>query len=237
VRWTALKEASRYRISLNGPTPLRIDLKPEDVAFTDEGTARLIRRVCSLTWPAERADLVPGAAYFIEVQARRGIAGPWVGTEEAHRFEILEEKPAEGVHQRVEEIRRLAVDDFTRDLLTAGIYAQEGLFMDAIDFYARLVDVSDIPELKVTLGDLYQVVGLHRQAGASYQQVIEREPGSEARAAAELGLGRLYAVWNMHQRALEHFECARAMFIELGFPTEAEAVEKESAKSRRKVLD
>jgi tetratricopeptide (TPR) repeat protein len=115
----------------------------------------------------------------------------------------------------------LSLNGEARLLLEADLYAREGLLAEAITAYQKFLLVQDIPEVRVTLGDILLEVGLSRLAANTYREVLDRNSEIAAQAAAEFGLGRVeYNRINLNQAAC-HFSKARELYTSLSLKKEA----------------
>ncbi|HSU84146.1 MAG TPA: hypothetical protein VLR69_17130, partial [Thermoanaerobaculia bacterium] len=129
-------------------------------------------------------------------------------------------------------IATLPLDKASRLLLTAGTYARHGLYTDAIASYEEALQAQEIPEARVTLGDLYLTVGLAALADREYRQALTGAPAPAAQAAAELGLGQVAYVRKLFDDARAHLDRARELYIKLGLPAEAESARAAAASLR-----
>jgi tetratricopeptide (TPR) repeat protein len=120
------------------------------------------------------------------------------------------------------QIATLPLDPASRLLLTAGANAQAGLIADAIAAYDEALRSEEIPEARVTLGDLYLANGLAKLANREYRQVLAGASDSAVQAAAELGLGQAACFGKRFGDARMHFEHARQLYADLGLVAQAE---------------
>jgi tetratricopeptide (TPR) repeat protein len=107
-------------------------------------------------------------------------------------------------------------------LLTAGIYAQAGLYAYAIVTYGEALELQNFPEARVTLGDLYSSVGLIMLAESEYRQALAGASDPVARAAAEFGLGQVAYCRKLFSEARAHFERSQKLYASVGLLAEAE---------------
>ncbi|MCP4664244.1 MAG: tetratricopeptide repeat protein, partial [bacterium] len=184
--------------------------------------------VCSYSLPADHPGLPPGKTSFLNVGYRTSIAARVARKEESPPIERLSEEKARAARRRLAAIAALPVPQAIRGLLEAGAYAEHGLYADAIAAYRRTLALLPQETIRVTLGDLYLQVGLHRFAFARYQEALDRSDDPAVDAAATFGIGRLYAARRNHGEALCHFRKAERLYAQLGLDEE-KAVAKQAA--------
>jgi hypothetical protein len=231
--WTPVSEATDYAIDLTGPKPFKVYLDASSVDCTAKwGDVT----VCTLPYPDKEPDLPPGTISFLAIHARRGIAAPLREEAQPGRLKRLAPDKAEEIRRQLERLGNLPLDEQSRQLLAADIYAQEGLFTDAISSYRRVLATRDTPEVRVTLGDILLKIGLLRPAARLYQEVLDRNPGVAVTAAAEFGIGRVEYARRSFDHAESYFRKARDLYSALGLKEEAEAAERGAEEARRKRL-
>jgi tetratricopeptide (TPR) repeat protein len=169
-------------------------------------------------WPA----LEPEKPVLLEFGSRQALTAPLRQVREVYEIHLLPASEQSRVRENLSQIAALSMDKASRLLLAAGVYAQSGLYADAIATYDEALQSQEMPEARVTLGDLYLTAGLTAFADREYRQVLTGAPDSAARAAAELGLG--YVSWfrKLFSDARAHFERSRELYARLGLPAEAE---------------
>jgi len=223
ILWTPVSEATDYEIDLTGPKPFKIRLDASGVDCTATwGDAT----VCKLPYPDKEPDLPPGTISFLTIHARRGIAAPLREEAQPGRLNRLPADKAEEIRLQLERLGNLPLDEQSRQLLAADIYAQEGLFADAVTSYRRALATRDTPEVRVTLGDILLKIGLLRPAARLYQGVLDGNPGTAVTAAAEFGIGSVEYVRRSFEHAECHFRKARDLYAALGLKEEAVAAER-----------
>ena len=166
--------------------------------------------------------LEPGKPLFLKFGSRQALSSPLRQGPEAYKLQILSGAEQRDLQEDLRQIAALPVDQASRLLLTAGTYARRGLYADAIAKYDETLRAQEVPEVRVTLGDLYLASGLatlaDREIGMSW-----RAPDSAAQAAAESGLGRVEYCRKRFADARAHFERARSLYSTLDLTEEAEA--------------
>src|SRR5215203_509200 len=223
ILWTQVADATEYAIELSGPGRFLIRLDAGQVACGERWGDAV---VCSMPYPDSAPDLPPGTLSFLSVGARRGLAAPLRAEARPNRIQRLSLDKAEEVRTRLESLRNLPLDDATRGLLEADLYAHEGLFADAILAYRKALSHGDAPEIRVTLGDAYLKIGLLRLAARTYQEVLDGTSGLAIQASAELGLGRIEHIRRSSERAACHFRKARDLYLSVGLKEEAAAADR-----------
>ncbi len=221
--WTQVSEATEYEIELNGPKTFRLSLDASEVVCTETwGDSK----VCSLPYPTQAPDLPPGTLSFLSVRTRRGLASPLREEAKPSRIERLSPDKAEDIRIKLEQLEDLPLDEAARQLLEADLYARQGLYAEAIPAYRKVLVVRDIPEVRVTLGDVLLEVGLLRMAARTYQEALDGNPGTAVQAAAEFGLGRVEYTRMSFEHAECHFRKARELYASLGLKEEAAAAKR-----------
>jgi tetratricopeptide (TPR) repeat protein len=215
--WTQVPDAIEYEIQLRGPvgTSIRLaaDCGPGTGPWHDLD-------VCTWApsgkWPA----LEPEKPVVLKLGSRSVLAAPVRQAREAYEIHLLSVSDQHHLQEKLQQIAALPVDPTSRLLLTAGAYAQSELYADAIVSYEEALRAQEIPEARVTLGDLYLDKGLTALAEREYRQVGTHDPA--AQAAAELGLGSVAYFRKLFSEARTHFERARDLYTTLGLAVEAE---------------
>ena len=220
--WTQVSDAVEYEIELRGPIEASIRLAANDLQCGRGSGPWHDLNVCSWApsgkWPA----LEPEKTVFLIFGSRHTATAPLRRAREIYQIHLLSVNDQRSVQERLRQIATLPVDTASCLVLTAGAYAQSGLYADAIARYEEALKVQEIPEARVTLGDLYLTNGLTALADREYRQVLAGAPDSAAQAAAELGLGYVAYFDKFFSDARAHFERARELYATLGLPVEAE---------------
>jgi len=233
IRWRQVARAVEYEIELNSlvqrvdASKLRCEADPawDDVA------------VCSFSLPADHPGLPAGKISFLNVGYRTSIAARVARKEEESLpIERLSEEKAQAVRERLAAIASLPVSESIRGLLEAGVYAEHGLWADAIAAYRRSLALLPEAPTQVTLGDLYLKIGLHRFAFARYQEALDRYDDLTVDAAATFGIGRLYAARRVYGEALCHFRKAEGLYERLGLDEEKAAATQAAAEAEARQL-
>jgi hypothetical protein len=231
--WTQVSDAAEYEITLRGAVETSIRLAADDLHCGRGSGPWHDLDVCSWApsgqWPA----LEPENPVFLSFGSRQSLAAPWRQAPAGYEIHLLSVNDQRKVQESLRRIDALPMDKASRLLLTAGAYAQGGLYADAIATYDEALQAQEIPEVRVTLGDLYLTNGLIALAEREYRQIPAGAPDPAAQAAAELGLGYAAYFRNRFSEARAHFECAGALYDSLGLPVEAEAARAAAACARR----
>jgi hypothetical protein len=201
LRWTRVKGATEYLVEMIGEVSFRARFDAGDVSCA-QAPGWGDREVCWISYPQSAPELPPGTLSYLSIAARRGIASPWY-RESAHRR--VQRLPAAQVAELRARLDVLAAPgEITRQLLEANVYAEEGLLKDALAVYRGLA-LQDIPEVFVTLGDIYLETGLLAPAAWSYQSA-QRVAGRPlvVDAAAELGKGSLRRLPRLRGQLKKH---------------------------------
>jgi len=221
--WTRVPDAVEYEIELRGPVEMSIRLAANDLRCGRGSGPWHDLDVCSwepsVKWPA----LEPEKPVFLRIGYRQTLAASLLQVHKGyHKIHLLSVNDQSSVQEGLRHIATLPMDKASRLLLTAGAYAQGGLYADAIATYNEALKSREVPEARVTLGDLYLANGLTPLADREYRQVLAGVPDPGAQAAAELGLGSVDYFRKRFGEARAHFEHAREIYTTLGLPAEAE---------------
>ena len=220
--WTRVPDAVEYEIKLRGPVGISIRLAAADLHCGKDSGPWHDLEVCSWApsgkWPA----LEPEKPVSLEFGSRQTLTAPLRQVREVYQIHLLAIDDQSSVREGLRQIAALPMDTASRLLLTAGAYSRGGLYADAIATYDEALRAQEMPEARVTLGDLYLTSGLTALANREYRQVLAGAPDSAAQAAAEFGLGYVSYFGKLYGDARSHFERARELYIKLGLPAEAE---------------
>jgi hypothetical protein len=231
LMWTQVPEATEYEIELNGPNHFRISVDPSQIACKEKWEDSVI---CTQQYPTQAPVMPPGTISFLSIRARLSLAGPLREEAQPSRIKRLQPEKGEEIRVQLERLRNLPLGEQGYQLLAADLYAQEGLYADAVSLYRKALATSNIPEAHVTLGDAFLEIGLLRPAAKTYQEVLDGNPGTAVKAAAEFGLGRVEYVRRSFEHAACHFRKARALYVSLGLKEEAAAAEKGAREAGKK---
>lgn len=223
VSWSRVPSATEYDVRWTGRgaggKDKQIQAGEAACAEDREGIDR-----CSLPWPDDRADLLPGEIFFLRVAARRGIAGPWHVSEPIEvRTQTLAE--ARDLERQLRDLDRLDLQGVARDRARAGLYSERGLYAAAAELYRQALAAEPAPELWVTVADLELVMVLSFPAESRYRSLLA-EPQPAVRAAAAFGLGRIAYSRSDYRAAAALFRQARELYAQLGLAEEESAAGK-----------
>ena len=221
--WTRVPDAIEYEIELRGAVEASIRLAASELECGQGSGPWHGLDVCSWTpsgkWPA----LEPEKPIFLKLGSRQALAAPLRQIREVYKIHLLAAGDQRDVQERLRQIDALPMDKASHLLLAAGLYAQRGLYADAIATYDEALQRQEIPEARVTLGDLHLALGLAALADREYRKVLAGAPDPATQAAAELGLGQVTYLRKHFGEARDHFERARALYASLGLTAEAES--------------
>ena len=233
VSWLRVPAATEYRVALNGRgAHFDVLLNPADVACAASPGGL---DICSLPWPMDRPDLPPGQIFFLGIAARDGIAEPWHRTDPVEvRTPTLAE--TQTWESRLRHLEGVGLEGPALEAARAGLLAEADLYADAAEAYRRVIRIAPLPEIRVTLGDLYLASGLLRFAEAHYRDALADTPPA-IQAAAAFGLGRIAYTRGRYQEGVHQFQRARALYAELKLRDEEaaarHAAEKAAARAPR----
>jgi hypothetical protein len=223
VSWLPLPSATEFNLEWTGPRGTsysrRLDAATVSCAAEPGGL-----EVCSVPWPADRADLPPGEIFYLTVAAREGIVEPWHGAEtvELSTPSLAETAKLEG---SLQSLKSLGLTGALLATAEAGLFAEAGLYSEAAASYRKALEAAPAPELRVTLADLYLTIGLFRFAEPLYRGELTAEAPA-VRAAALFGYGRLEYALNHFKEAAERFRQAGELYRGLNLSEEETAARK-----------
>ncbi len=220
--WTQVPDAVEYEIEIRGAAGMSIRLAADDLHCGHGSGPWHDLDVCSWAPSGKWPMLEPEKPVFLKFGSRQAVTAPLRQAQEVYQIHLLSGNEQRSVQEDLRQIAALPVDPASRFLLNAGTYARRGLYADAISNYDQALQAREVPEARVTLGDLYLTVGLTEPAEREYRRVLAGTPGSAAQAAAELGLGQTFYVRKRFDDARAHFERARDLYAKLGLSAEAE---------------
>lgn len=226
LRWVEIPGAIEYVLHLSDSDAFNeITLEAEKLSCIED-VMTAPNRVCSASWPASQWRLEKGQSYFLTISARTGIASRLRPSEESD-LRILTDAAADEVQAAVKETLVLELDPVTRDLLLAGLYAENELYEDTIAAYKRVLDVQPSSVVLVTVGDTYRKTALYRWAFDAYEKalaLLSQDEGDLAfRAAAEFGVGQVYYNYaGNYSEAGKHYAEAVQLYTQLGAEAEEE---------------
>lgn len=219
--WTRGPGALDYEIKLRGAVEMSIPLAVDDLQCGPGTGPWRGLDVCSWSpsgrWPA----LKPEQPVSLSVSFRSTATASFRQVRETWQVRLLSLDDQRSVQEGLRQLAELPLDEASRLLLTAGAYARAGLYADAMAAYDEALRAQEMPEARVTLGDLYLTAGLTSLAEREYRQVVAGA-NSAARAAAEFGLGQAAYFRRQFDDARAHFERARELYTALGLSAEAE---------------
>jgi hypothetical protein len=221
--WTQVPGAVEYEITVRGPVETSIRLAADDLPCGRGSGPWHGLDVCSWIPSGRWPRLEPEKPVFLRLGSRQVLGAPLREIREVvYKVHLLSVDDQHGMEERLHQIAMFPLDKASRLLLTAGAYAQSGLYADAIDAYDVALQAQEMPEARVALGDLYLKIGLVESAEREYRQVPADAPDPAVHAAAELGLGYVTYARNLFDEARAHFERAGALYATLCLPAEEE---------------
>lgn len=178
-------------------------------------SARPPAGTASLAYPVDAPALQPGANYRVTVTAAGRSSDE--AAEPGSGFSLLTGAAADDAGAGIARIGTLGLTGGAARLLTAHFLAARGLLAEAIE---QLEAAAPAPRALLTLGSLYQSVGLPRLAEARHLQAAKDAATTgdiEAQAQAQLALGTLYLdALGQRDDAARAFGDAAALFGKLG---------------------
>ena len=202
LRWSPVAGATVYKVSLRGPNLSW----SSDVAGKTE-----------IAYPNDAPTLAPGATYKLSVTAGARSSDeesiPGLG------FTMLKPEDGQVVRDGETRIRGLGLPDAATRLLTANLYASQGLNSEAIDQMESLIILAPQPAIVRSLGDLYLKIGLNRLAEERYIQALglsQNLNDVEGQATAQNALGLVYEALGNKTEAVQRSQKAIEWYQKLG---------------------
>lgn len=231
--WTQAPEAVEYEIKVRGPVGTSIQLTAADIQCGHGSGPWHDLEVCSWAPSSKWPELEPEKPVFLEFGSQQALTSPLRQVRVRYEIHLLSTDDQRRVREDLRRIATLPVDTASRLLLTAGAYVEIGLYADAIAAYDAALRAQEMPEARVTLGDLYLMVDLTALAEREYRQVLASAPVPSAQAAAELGLGQAAYFRKSFDDARAHFKRACDLYTKLGLSIEAEDARASAAQAQR----
>lgn len=204
IRWSAVEGAETYTVILRREA--------------EEVWRVTVRGTTTLDYPADQPPLERGPMYRFVVSADDGLRENAQGA----GVVVLTEREVQEVAAEVRRLEQLAVDDATRRLVLANLYASRGLYADALALLEGLTNSPAQPAPLRLLGDIYLAIGLPDLAAAPYTQArdVAAQTGDRlAQAQANRMLGTVYSRLGSEEnrkRTVEHYQRALQFYEEVG---------------------
>jgi hypothetical protein len=228
--WTRVPDAFEYEIQLRGAVAVSIHVPAATVPCGPGAGPWHDLDVCTWTPSTQWPSLEPENPVSFKLGYRKTSIDSLRLVREVYTVHFLSDNDRKAVDERLRKINASDLDDASRLLLSAGIYAQSGLGSDAITAYDAALRVREVAEARVALGDLYLSLGLTDLAEREYRKVVAEASASPAEPAAELGLGQSAYRRKSFDEAEAHFLRAHALYAALDLA--AEAAEAQAAATR-----
>jgi hypothetical protein len=196
IRWASVANVSKYTVRVTGPNvdwSARVD--STETVYPDNAPA-----------------LVGGQSYRIRI-----FGGKRTSEDEGVTgldFTIITDTEAARVKAREAEINGLNVEETSKRLLIASLYARNNLNAEAI---MRLDEGSSDPETVRLLADLFLRVLLNDKAEEQYRRVLQLAGANTlAKAGANEKLGQIYeASRTKKDKAIQKYEDALTLYVDL----------------------
>lgn len=190
LRWTPIAGVTRYRVIVRG-----VGL------YWDCAVSSTTQVVYPTNAPGLRGDT--DYKLIIETAGRSSAseAGPELG------FSLLDSKQRREVEEQEKRVEQLGLPHGPTEYIIAHIYANHGLYAEAMQRLEGIAGVFDQPAVARLLGDLYLYVGLTREAESRYVNSLslaKRQTDQEGEMVAHLMLAQIY------QQAFANTKLARA---------------------------
>lgn len=237
IVWVNVPESFEYVFSLSSFNAYpEITLDAEQLECFDDEMA-VPGQICTTPWP-EEWTFEPGNTYFLEIAVREDIVSPLRASEKS-ALKMLTVDERETLMDTLSALESLDVDDITKHILRAGVFADHELYGDAIVAYEAALAEQPVAILYVALGDLYRAIDLNRYAFRAYNNALDLlAQGPDdlmIRAAAQFGQGQVeYSRLNF-QNAEPHFEAAVELYAEAGGMDGLAASEMALAETRQRL--
>ena len=206
-----------------------LDLTPTLRWNSVPGAKKYSLRISGTDWQAEsnnteyvydgQAPLQSGVDYLLIVEADNGKSSQDEGAP-GLGFSLLSDEEAGHVHAAAAMIEELTLSDKAKGFALAQLYSGQGLHAEAAELLEGLAD-AESPAANVcrALGDLYQQVGLPILAESNYTNALDLAEAIgdiEGTAAAQAGLGEVYAALGNKNEAVRWLTQAQTGYENLG---------------------
>lgn len=196
IRWTSVPNVSKYSVRVTGQN---VDWSAQ-VETTE------------IVYPDKAPALVGGQSYKVRI-----FAGKRTSEDEgvpALDFTIIPDAEGKPIKAREPEINRLSVEDSSKRLLIASLYARNNLNAEAI---MLLDERSTDSETVRLLADLYLKVLLIDSAEEQYRRLLQLTGANTlAKAGANDRLGQIYeASRTKKDKAIQKYEAALTLYSDL----------------------
>ena len=228
LRWTPVKGVTTYRVFIRG---LNFSWGSPDTASTE------------LDYPNSAPKLEPGVDYKTWVVAHDGSTsdepGPDLG------FSVLGDKEAQIVVHDRHQIESLNLPDGPTQFLIAHLYANHGLYAEAINRLEAAFPTFKVAAVKRLQADLYMKVSLPRQAEREYLASLDlskSENDSEGQMLEHKALAYIYeeVVGNREaacQQLKETLDLARTLGDDSTVGQAEKALDRLSAGTKSKTVE
>lgn len=214
LRWSAVKGITTYRVFIRG---LHFSWVSPFVAGTQ------------LSYPKYAPKLEPGVDYKMQVvtndSSMSDEPGPGLG------FSVLGAKDAHIVLQQQHRIEDLHLPDGPTQFLIAHLYANSGLYAEAIDRLEAVFATFKVAAVKRLQADLYMTVSLPRQAESAYLVSLDlskSENDSEGQMLDHKSLAYIYEqIVGNREAACQQFKETLELARNLGDDLTASQAEKD----------
>jgi hypothetical protein len=204
LRWTAVKDASTYRVIVRGP----------DLLWT-----KVVSNKTEFTYPDTAPKLETGQDYKLIVRVSDDQTSENEQTN-GLGFSLLSSKERKVILGQQKQIEQLGLQDGTTQYLVAHLDASYGLNAEAIQCLESASSRFQISAPERLLGQLYLAIRLPRQAEAHYLKSLElsqKDEDQEGQLQARLALAGIYAdVVSNRKAAAEQLEGVIAIAGNIG---------------------
>jgi hypothetical protein len=155
LRWSPVKEATAYRVTVRG-----------EGGKDRLGWSKMVTSLTAIVYPETAPRFEVGIDYKLIVETNDGRSSeePGLGL----GFSMLSSNEKKIVLQEQKQIEKWGLPDGPTQFLVAHLYADHGLYAEAIERLEVISQTFKAAAVKRLLGDLYMDVGLARQAEAEY---------------------------------------------------------------------
>jgi hypothetical protein len=235
LRWTRIEDTTEYLIDVRGDVSFQRRLDANEVPCSPSPEVDGAE-VCSVPYPDSAPELPSGGGVTLSIMTRQGFSSSWRGDSSAVSVRRLPAEHAAEIRAQLDALRKIELGDFWRRLLAADLQLNEGLIADALSTYREALELQDLPEIRVTLGDVYLELGLLSLAEKSYRVASDAEGRSlRVAATAMLGFGWIESARGGFKRASQYFDAARTLYSIEGLAEEASVAEGAAAEARTKM--
>lgn len=218
VRWTSVPNAQKYEVTIVGESGDRISVDAAAVVCTDSLPEYPGLAECSQQLP-HALVATPDRPYYVAVKAAASKAAKFPTVAEGQDFRVPRAATVRLVRNRIAQIERLDVDEFTRAQMVARYFVNDSLYAEALPHLRKALKHSESSGLYLQMGEVYESLGLFEFAGSSFERSVKLAQSANDTAAVAtglLGVGRTQFALGADSTAVARLQEAATLFHSIG---------------------